>query len=152
MSADRNAASPVGMMQARARARGVAGFTLLEVVVAVAIAALALVALFQAGSAGLLTVNDATRVEEAVDRAQSHLAAFVGTGLITAGESEGDDGDGYRWRLSSRQAAVQPLATGPSDVSMILYEVSVVVSWGGRARDHSVELQTERIRTVGAAP
>ena len=51
------------------------GFTLLEVVVALAIAALALVGLFQAGSGGLFAVDTAARAEEAVQRAQSHLAA-----------------------------------------------------------------------------
>src|SRR6266446_5415666 len=51
------------------------GFTLLEVVVALAIAGLALVGLFRAGSGGLLAVDTAARAEEAVQRAQSHLAA-----------------------------------------------------------------------------
>ena len=57
------------------RAAAATGFTLLEVVVALAIAALALVGLFQAGSGGLFAVDTAARAEEAIQRAQSHLAA-----------------------------------------------------------------------------
>jgi len=52
------------------------GFTLLEVVVALAIAAVALVGLFQAGSGGLFAVDTAARAQEAIQRAQSHLAAL----------------------------------------------------------------------------
>ena len=68
------------------------GFTLLEVVVALAIAALAIVGLFQAASGGLLAVNTAGRVEEAVQRAQSHLAAVGRSAALIQGEFTDDDG------------------------------------------------------------
>src|SRR4030088_3809545 len=81
---------------------GASGFTLLEVVVAVSIAGLALVGLFKAGSTGLFAANTAGRVEEAVERAQSHLAAFGRASDVFAGEIEGDDGGGFHWRLGAR--------------------------------------------------
>jgi general secretion pathway protein I len=127
------------------------GFTLLEVTVAVAIAALALVALFQAGSAGLLAVNQATRVEAAVDRARSHIAEFSDAGAITPGESEGDDGDGYHWRLTARPIASQ---AGPRDQSVAppeLFDVDVTISWGAGHHRRSVNIETERISSAGAA-
>lgn len=125
------------------------GFTLLEVTVAVAIAALALVALFQAGSAGLLTVNQATRLEAAVDRAQSHVAEFADAGVMTPGESEGDDGDGYHWRLIARPIASQ---AGPPDQSVappVLFDVDVTISWGTGRHRRSINLETERISSAG---
>ena len=70
------------------RAPAEAGFTLLEVVVAVAIAALALVGLFQAGSGGLFAVDTAARAEEALQRAQSHLAALGRDAALVEGEFE----------------------------------------------------------------
>src|ERR1700739_623987 len=75
------------------------GFTLLEVVVALAIAALALVGLFRAGSGALFAVDTAARAEEAVQRAQSHLAAVGRDAALVEGEFTGDDGGGYRWAL-----------------------------------------------------
>src|SRR5437764_8581843 len=87
--------------------RRMRGFTLLEVVVAVAIAGLALVGLFQAGSGGLFSVDAAGRTDEAVDRAQSHLAAFGRAGALVPGEIEGDDGGGYHWRLRAQPIAAQ---------------------------------------------
>ena len=87
------------------RAAAEAGFTLLEVVVAVAIAGLALVGLFQAGSGGLFAVDTAARAEEALQRAQSHLAAVGRDAALVEGDSSGDDGGGYRWRLQVQPAA-----------------------------------------------
>lgn len=128
-----------------------AGFTLIEVVVAVALAALALVALFQGGSAALLTTGQATRLEVAVDRAQSHLAEFADSGAISAGDSEGDDGDGFHWRLSA-----SPIASLPAETSVQtaptprLYNIAVTISWGSGRRRRSVQLETERIAAAGA--
>ena len=75
------------------------GFTLLEVVVAFAIAALALSVLFRAATGGMTAVATAGRYEEAVSRAKSHLAAIGHEGAITEGETEGDDGSGFHWRI-----------------------------------------------------
>src|SRR5215467_2634457 len=106
------------------------GFTLLEVVVALAIAGLALVGLFRAGSAGLFAVDAATRAEEAIQRAQSHLAAIGRNAALTAGEFTDDDGGGYRWRLrvtpvSSRQS----LGPDGAPVASTLFGLEVTISW-----------------------
>src|SRR5260370_4680943 len=81
------------------------GFTLLEIVVALAIMGLALVGLFRAGSGGVLAVDAAGHVNEAIERAQSHLAAIGRIAAITPGETEGDDGGGYGWRVRARPLA-----------------------------------------------
>src|SRR5947207_11383378 len=107
------------------------GFTLLEVVVATAIAALALVGLFQAGTGGMVAVSSAKRFEQAIERAQSHLVAFGRASPIAAGEMEGDDGGGYHWRLRARPVAAQQEATTAQPGLMtILFEVQVEVSGG----------------------
>jgi general secretion pathway protein I len=125
-----------------------AGFTLLEVVVAVAIASLALVVLFQAGAGGLFASDTASRAEEAVARAQSHLAAVGRDAGLVAGEFSGDDGGGFRWRLR-----VRPDETRPGEgvlTGVTLYDVEVTVSWPSRGRDRSVSLRTFRLG--GAVP
>jgi general secretion pathway protein I len=145
---------PVTLAPATARGRHRArGFTLLEVVVAVAIAGLALVGLFSAGSGGLLAVDGAARVDEAVERAQSHLAAFGRAGATVAGESEGDDGGGYRWNLRA-----QPVASQQSDLSgrtaaaMTLFDVEVMISWRAWGHQRSVVLDTRRLGAAVPAP
>jgi len=52
---------------------------------------------------GMLTLaaalSEQFRTDEAIERAQSHLAAFGRAGAITPGEMAGDDGSGYRGRF-----------------------------------------------------
>jgi general secretion pathway protein I len=127
------------------------GFTLLEVVVALAIAGLALVGLFRAGSGGMFAVDTAARAEEAVQRAQSHLAAIGQDASLVQGETSGDDGGGYRWTLrvqplSQRQS---PGPDGVSSVTTTLFNVEVAISWPGHAGDRAVVLRTLRLGSAG---
>jgi len=124
------------------------GFTLLEVVVALAIAAMALVGLFQAASGGLFAVDRAARAEEAVQRAQSHLAAVGRNAALVQGEFTDDDGGGYHWRLRVQPVATrQVLADGNSAANLTLFDVEVGISWPGRNGDRSVVLKTLRLGT-----
>ena len=126
------------------------GFTLLEVVVALAIAAVALVGLFQAGSGGLFAVDTAARAQEAVQRAQSHLAAVGRDAALVQGDFTDDDGGGYRWRLRVRPVATHQVlaARGNATATATLYDVEVAISWPGRSGDRSVVLKTLRLGTA----
>jgi general secretion pathway protein I len=127
-----------------------AGFTLLEVAVALAIAGLALVALFQAGSGGLIAADTAARAEEAVQRAQSHLAAVGRNAALTAGEFTDDDGGGFRWRLSVHpvNARQVPGPDGVSQSTSTLFAVDVEISWRTQGHNRSVALRTLRLGTA----
>lgn len=128
------------------------GFTLLEVVVALAIAALALVGLFQAGSGGLFAVDTAARAQEAVQRAQSHLAAVGRDAALVQGDFTDDDGGGYRWRLRVRPVASRPVLAvgGNANATATLFDVEVAISWPGRNGDRSVVLKTLRPGTAAS--
>jgi prepilin-type N-terminal cleavage/methylation domain-containing protein len=123
-----------------------AGFTLLEVVVALAIASFALVALFHAGSGGLAASDTAARIDEAVERAQSRLEVLARSGGIIPGWMTGDDGDGYRWEVQAR-----PLGQRQGE-RPALYEVAVSISWRSGRHSRSVVLETRRLAAVPAAP
>jgi general secretion pathway protein I len=138
------------------RRKRAAGFTLLEVLVALVIAALALGMLFSGAVTGLRSADLSRDYTEAVSRARSHIAAAgIGAPLV-AGTQEGDDGNGFRWRLRVRplstitltqQAGALGNAGAPRRVA--LYAVSVVISWTKDGGRRQVELDTQRI---GAAP
>jgi general secretion pathway protein I len=129
---------------------GERGFTLLEVMVATAITGLALVGLFKAGSAGVFASDVATRVEQAVERAQSHMAAFGREGAVTASEMEDDDGGGYHWHLRAVPLASEQLARSGNAPSISLFDVQVMISWRASGRNRSVVLTTRRIGPVAA--
>jgi general secretion pathway protein I len=139
-------------MSGRGDHRCARGFTLLEVVVALAIASLALVGLFRAGSSGLFASDTAGRVDEAIERAQSHLAAFGRTGAVAPGDMEGDDGGGYRWRVRVEPIAAAPvMGQGQAIGARSLYRVEVAISWGSGDRTRSVHLETRRLGAAAAA-
>jgi general secretion pathway protein I len=110
-----------------------AGFTLIEVMAALVIAALATVVLLQAGFTGAAENRAASGYDEALSRAQSRLASF---GTLTAIQPEtlsGDDGGGYRW-----QVVITKLQdSGP----LALYGIDLTERFGGR----QVRLDTERV-------
>ncbi len=124
------------------------GFTLLEIVVALAIAGLALVGLLRAGSGGVLAVDAAGHVNEATQRAQSHLAAFGRIAAITPGESDGDDGDGYRWRVRARPLAawqIGQVGSAAAAATITLFEVEIAISWKAGGGSRSVVLSSLRL-------
>ena len=125
------------------------GFTLLEVLVAFVIAALALTALYNGGLGGLRAATVAGRYLQAVSRAQSHLdSAMIGDAL-TPSDRQGDEGDGYHWRVRITQAAAA-VPVPPANVpGLALYSVSAAVSWTEAGHSRVVELDTQR---VAAAP
>ena len=134
-------------------ARSTGGFTLLEVLVALVIAALAFVVLFQAGGGGLVSVATASRADEALERAQSHLAAVGRDVALLQGASSGDDGSGYRWSLrvtpvASRRLSGQNFGPGPEAA---LFDVEVTISWEAGGHRRAVVLRSLRVATTIAA-
>jgi prepilin-type N-terminal cleavage/methylation domain-containing protein len=109
------------------------GFTLIEVMAALVIAALAIVVLLQAGFTCAAENQAATRYDQALSRTQSRLAS-IGTLIPVQAETlSGDDGGGYRWHVKMTRLA------GNGQIG--LYALDLTESFGSR----QVELQTERL-------
>src|SRR5438046_5295569 len=111
------------------RRSGAGGFTLLEIVVALAIAALALVGLFRAGSGGIVAVGNAGQVQEATERAQSRLAAIGRLDPVMPGETEGDDGGGYHWQIGARPVSNWQVGPVAAALTVTLFEIDVTIWW-----------------------
>lgn len=131
------------------------GFTLLEVLVALAIAGPALALLFSQGVASVATTRTAARYEEAISRARSRLATLSDRNLI-AGERGGDDGSGFAWRTRIAQVATTPPARDAARAGIYargvaLYDVTVEISWPGGTSDRSMALTTRRLGPAAPA-
>ncbi|MHA7816245.1 MAG: type IV pilus modification PilV family protein [Pseudohaliea sp.] len=126
--------------------RGQRGFSLLEMVVAMAILGLALGALYQASTAATRNVRIDERYAYAVELARS-LAADSAIVPAEGVRRQGETGSGFQWEVQA-----QPLPR-PRDSRLapgMLQDLAVEVSWvdGGkrrRVRLHSV-VEGQRLR------
>jgi prepilin-type N-terminal cleavage/methylation domain-containing protein len=128
------------------------GFTLLEVIVALIIAGMAAMALYEATGSALQATQAAARYDQAIIRAKSRLAAATHGTKLTPGDWRGDDGGGFQWRLR-----VAPLATalvGPNggarpgtgaSMPVVLYSVSVWIGWNDGRTVRDVRLDSEQV-------
>ena len=118
------------------------GYSLLEVLVAFAILALAVGTILSLFATGLRNTAVASDYARALGIAESQLAYYQGidTGQLEGGISEGEEGD-FVWH--SRITPFEDVATAGQ--SMRLYRIEVAVNWAGDGKRRSVELATLRI-------
>src|SRR5690349_2571440 len=129
-------------MMARRRQRG---FTLIEVVVAFAILALSLGALYESFGGSLRRASMASQRDVAALRAESLLAEFRGSGGLAPQPRSGRDKNGYAWKVTTKPYPAELAERS----SWVADAVTVEVSWGNTAA-RSLKLETvELIRREG---
>jgi general secretion pathway protein I len=108
-----------------------AGFSLLEMVVAISILAFALGTLYQAAGGATRNVRVDEKYAYGVELARSLLAdngSVPASGVNATGEADG----GFDWYVTTL-----PIATGRGFTVPVLHEIEVGVSWsdGGKRRE-----------------
>ncbi len=124
--------------------------------IAFAIAALALGAFYSGVAGGVRTSGVAAHYEAALARAQSRLATIGGGARLIPGETSGDDGGGYTWRVQIRQTASAPFAGLPPDAARTapraaLFALNVTIAWNMDGGERRVTLGTARLLGIPAA-
>jgi general secretion pathway protein I len=127
----------------RMRRSGVAGFTLIEVVVAFVMLCLVLVVGLEIFTTGLKRAGDLDDYSRALVIAQSKLAAAGTEEQFKEGQSQGESEDRrFRWAVAITKT-VEGMADPKAQSVYALFRVDVKVDWqGGDARDHSLALST----------
>ncbi len=85
------------------------GFALLEVIVAIAIAALALATIYRTMADGFRSASRVDTLQAAVVASRSHLDALAADGTLNPGTSTGAYANGIRWRLSVTDLSTKTL-------------------------------------------
>jgi general secretion pathway protein I len=132
---------PVAARSARTR-RQQAGFTLVEVIVAIAILSIALGSLMAMIGNALRQAGQADRMAEAGALAQSLLARLGPELPLGERQDSGQFADGFHWRLNSQRFGD---AGDQLQWPMSAYKVSVEVGWHDGFRERSLVLTTLRL-------
>ena len=129
-----------------------AGFTLIEVLVAFVLAALALGVFYEGTVGGLFGARTAGMYEEALSLARSHLAELTAHGAKTPVNAAGEDGKVFHYRI-----VVTPLASQPLDRTLLeqannrparvetLFGISITESWKAGRHRREVHLLGEAL-------
>lgn len=116
--------------------RQASGFTLLELLVALAIMGMSLGLLFRAGGGALRNVGTIEHLHKAILVAES-LSALHDS-VPKQGWNEAGRSAGYAWQVSSA-----PYEEGSTDLGRVpLHEVRIVVTWGDGGQSRSFERTT----------
>lgn len=136
-------------MTSMPRRRRVGGFSLLEVIAAIAVLAIAFAALMQvAGSAMSLTARANERTQAAL-RARSLLDSAFLIDPVREGSSDGRFDETYRWQLNVSPYNVGDAAPdNGSGGGSRMYRLDLDVFWG--ERDHERRAHFATLRLAGA--
>ena len=136
--------SPLRRCRRRAEARG---FTLLEVLVACAVAGILLVAVLRTVALGLDGSQRSESVTRAAILAESALDALGTVSALADGDmAEITDGP---FRIDSAVERYRgPDAPAPDGQYLVLFRLSVTVSWREHSQERSVSLSTLRLGPV----
>ena len=120
-----------------------AGFSLLEVIAAILLLAIAFTALMKVAGASINLTRNAAEYSQAAMRARSMLdSAFVGE-PIKSGTHSGRFDQQYRWQLD-----VTPWNAGSPEnpgALLQLYQLDLTVSWGPQAHPRTSHFRTLRL-------
>jgi general secretion pathway protein I len=127
------------------------GFSLLEVLVAFVILALAMGVLMQIFSGGLQNATRAGEYQQAALLAKSKLASIGIETPLDEGDSNGEFDDKYRWHVGMHRYQENPATSDQqaglpaSPLPAKLLEVEVQVLWGDSGQPRSLALKTLRL-------
>lgn len=124
--------------------RGEAGFTLMEVLVAITILGMSLVLIFATFSQGLTALNVDRAYSTAIILAKSKMGEVDLLEELSEGEEDGLSPGGYRWHREITETLGH--LEGNDERRTHLLHVRVVVSWSGGPRQRQVTLETLRLR------
>jgi general secretion pathway protein I len=127
-----------------------AGFSLLEILVAFSILAIALGILLNIFSSGVETASVAEEYNSAVQIAETLMARTGVESPLQPGQTAGIENDKYSWRVTTAPYDLTLEGFDTKSLPAALFMVTVSVSWGGNGaedgdRQREVELTTLKL-------
>jgi general secretion pathway protein I len=125
--------------------RSTTGFTLIEVVVAMAILGIALTVIIELFSGGLRLARTSAEYTKAINYARIKMEEMAVKQTIEEGTQEGEFDHTFRWQVETKKVDVLPIEKGidfkpPTE----LFQVKVNVLWKSGSKERSTRLETYR--------
>ena len=117
-----------------------AGFTLLEVIIALAILSVAFALAMELLATGVRSAKASEDYTQAVILARQKMAEIAAMPSLEGLVNGGEFGGGFRW-----VSEIQPLPQEEEDLPAQLYQVRVHLTWPGRRGEKSLDLYTLRM-------
>lgn len=127
------------------------GYTLVEVLVAFIIMAMALTVLLRIFATGVRNISVASQYAQAVLIGESRLATAGVDAMLAPGETSGVEGKGFHW--TRHVVNYEPAVDYSTYVKGTrAYYVTVTVSWPNGDRERSIDLSTVKLRHDESGP
>lgn len=126
------------------------GFSLLEVIAAIAVLAIAFAALMQVAGSSLSLTSRANERTQAALRARSLLDGAFVMEPVQEGASDGRFDDTYRWRMNvTRYQPPGDMPAGDDGASGGMYRLDLDVMWGPDGSERHARFSTLRLAGSG---
>lgn len=123
----------------------IGGFTLLEVVVAMAILGLGLVAIMELFSSGLRLARLSGEYSKAVSLARTKMEEVRIADPLAEGEEQGEFDKDYRWKVGVKKVEMFAAEQKEFQTLVELYQIQVSVIWGVGPGERSAIFETYRL-------
>ena len=123
----------------------IGGFTLLEVVVAMAILGLGLVAIMELFSSGLRLARLSEDYSKAVSLARTKMEEVRIADQLAEGEEQGEFDKYYRWKVGVKKVEMFAAEQKEFQTLVELYQIQVSVIWGAGPGERSAIFETYRL-------
>ncbi len=127
-----------------------AGFTLLEVIVALAILGIGLTVIIELFSGGLRLGRVSQEYTKAMNYASLKMEEIATRNTVEEGEDEGEFDDTYRWKVGVERVDILPGDKGtefkpPAE----FYHVRVNITWKSGSKERSAGFETYKTVKTG---
>lgn len=124
------------------------GFTLIEVVVAMAILGVGLVVIIELFSGGLRLGKTSEEYSKAIQYARLKMEEVLENTSLAEGEEEGQFDNDYRWAVAVKKVDLLPQKDADYRPPIDFYQVRVNVFWRSGLRERSTGVETYRTLRV----
>jgi general secretion pathway protein I len=121
------------------------GFTLIEVVVALAISGVALIIIVELFSGGLRLARASKEYTKAVNYARMKMEEMAFKQTLKEGSEEGEFNDTFRWEVAVKRVNLIPVEkTTELKPTIEFFQIQVNIIWKSGSKERSTRIETYR--------